>query len=101
MATPYGVMRVYEWGPRDGEKMLFIHGDTTPAPMLGPVAHKLVDKGCRVMMFGTSISGDNTLSGTMARNRSSVVSCAPDADYSFHGRSLGQRVLRHSSRHPA
>ncbi|KAM0797722.1 Alpha/Beta hydrolase protein [Usnea florida] len=51
VATPYGVMRVYEWGPEDGNKVLFIHGDTTPAPILGPVARDLVDKGCRVMMF--------------------------------------------------
>lgn len=56
VATPYGKMRAYEWGPRDGEKVLFIHGDTTPAPMLGPVAHDLVKRGCRVMMFGISMS---------------------------------------------
>lgn len=52
VATPYGVMRVYEWGPKDGEKFLFIHGDTTPAPMLGLVAGDLVKRGCRVMIFG-------------------------------------------------
>ena len=57
VATPYGVMRVYEWGPKDGNKVLFIHGDTTPAPILGPVARDLVDKGCRVMMFGMSRHG--------------------------------------------
>ena len=55
VTTPYGVMRVYEWGPKDGNKVLFIHGDTTPAPILGPVARDLVDMGCRVMMFGMSI----------------------------------------------
>ena len=60
VATPYGVMRVYEWGPRDGNKVLFIHGDTTPAPILGPVARDLVDKGCRVMMFGMSIRHGST-----------------------------------------
>ena len=53
--TLYGVMRVYEWGPEDGMKVLMIHGDTTPAPMLGPIAIQLVDKGCRVLLFGTDV----------------------------------------------
>ena len=52
VTTPYGIMRIYEWGPKDGDKVLFIHGDTTPAPFLGPIAHRLVDRGCRVMLFG-------------------------------------------------
>ncbi len=68
VGTPYGVMRVYEWGPKDGKKMLFIHGDTTPAPILGPVAHDLVKRGCRVMMFGKSIKFDSSSSENMARN---------------------------------
>ena len=50
--TLYGTMRVYEWGPEDGRKVLLIHGDTTPAPMFGPIASKLVQRGCRVMIFG-------------------------------------------------
>ena len=49
--TPYGSIRVYEWGPEDGEKVLFIHGITTPCIALGGVAHGLVDRGCRVMLF--------------------------------------------------
>ena len=52
--TPFGTMRVYEWGPEDGRKVVLIHGDTTPAPMLGPIAAKLVASGCRVMLFGMS-----------------------------------------------
>lgn len=68
VATPYGVMRVYEWGPKDGEKMLFIHGDTTPAPMLGPVARDLVNRGCRVMMFGMFIRVCSNSSEAMSRN---------------------------------
>ena len=54
--TLYGSMRVYEWGPTDGTKVLLIHGDTTPGPMLGPIASQLVEKGCRVMIFGTECS---------------------------------------------
>lgn len=47
-------MRVYEWGSEDGMKILLVHGDTTPAPMLGPIAEELVSRGCRVMMIGAS-----------------------------------------------
>lgn len=54
--THYGSMRVYEWGPEHGAKVLLIHGDTTPGPMLGPVACELVNKGCRVMIIGLSTS---------------------------------------------
>ena len=54
--TPYGVMRVYEWGPDAGRKVLLIHGDTTPAPILGPIAAALVQLGCRVMIIGMCIS---------------------------------------------
>ncbi|KAL8941808.1 MAG: hypothetical protein Q9211_001660 [Gyalolechia sp. 1 TL-2023] len=52
VATPHGTMRVYEWGSEDGPKVILIHGDTTPAPVLGPIANDLVRKGCRVLMFG-------------------------------------------------
>lgn len=44
-------MRVYEWGPEDGHKVLLVHGITTPCIALGAVAHGLVDNGCRVMLF--------------------------------------------------
>jgi len=50
--TPYGSIRVYEWGPENGRKVLLIHGISTPCLSLGSVAEKLVDSGCRVMMFG-------------------------------------------------
>ena len=52
--TLYGMMRIYEWGPEDGKKILMVHGDTTPGPMFSPIAQKLVERGCRVMIFGTS-----------------------------------------------
>lgn len=51
VSTPYGSIRVYEWGPEDGPKVLFVHGITTPCIALGGVAHDLVDKGCRVILF--------------------------------------------------
>lgn len=51
VASPYGSMRVYEWGPEDGPKVLFVHGITTPCIALGGLAHALADQGCRVMLF--------------------------------------------------
>lgn len=50
--SPYGTVRVYEWGPEDGDKILLIHGISTPGIALAELAHKLVRRGCRVMMFG-------------------------------------------------
>ncbi|KAI0386490.1 Alpha/Beta hydrolase protein [Hypomontagnella monticulosa] len=49
--TFYGSMRVYEWGPEDGEKVLFVHGDATPSLLFSKIAQGLVDAGHRVMLF--------------------------------------------------
>ncbi|PTB65291.1 hypothetical protein BBK36DRAFT_1122226 [Trichoderma citrinoviride] len=49
--TPYGSIRVYEFGPEDGEKVLLVHGISTPCITLSRIAHGLVDRGCRVMLF--------------------------------------------------
>ncbi|CAA9965733.1 MhpC hydrolase or acyltransferase [Pyrenophora teres f. maculata] len=49
--TPFGCIRVYEFGPRDGEKVLLIHGISTPSIALTDLAHKLVARGRRVMLF--------------------------------------------------
>ncbi|KAJ5156416.1 Alpha/beta hydrolase family protein [Penicillium capsulatum] len=51
VASPYGSIRVYEWGREDGPKVLLVHGITTPCISLGGLAHALVDRGCRVMIF--------------------------------------------------
>jgi len=51
--SPWGSVRVYEWGPEDGERVLLIHGISTPSIALADLAHKLVGRGCRVMLFGT------------------------------------------------
>lgn len=50
--TPHGTMRVYEWGPADGQKVLFVHGDATPCLIFSKIAQGLVDAGYRVMLFG-------------------------------------------------
>ncbi|KAI1748108.1 Alpha/Beta hydrolase protein [Xylaria castorea] len=49
--TFYGTMRVYEWGPAGGEKVLFVHGDATPCLVFSKIAQGLVDSGYRVMLF--------------------------------------------------
>ncbi|KAK8930431.1 hypothetical protein H634G_07451 [Metarhizium anisopliae BRIP 53293] len=49
--TPYGTIRVYEFGPEDGDKVLLVHGISTSCITLGRIAHALVERGCRVMLF--------------------------------------------------
>ncbi|KAI1173625.1 alpha/beta-hydrolase [Nemania sp. FL0916] len=49
--TPYGSIRVYEWGPADGERVLFVHGISTPCIALGDLGHELVGRGYRVILF--------------------------------------------------
>jgi hypothetical protein len=52
VATPFGSIRVYEWGPQEGKKVLLVHGISTPCIALGGLAEELVQGGCRVMLFG-------------------------------------------------
>ncbi|GAB1311683.1 hypothetical protein MFIFM68171_01893 [Madurella fahalii] len=49
--TPYGCIKVFEWGPEAGEKVLLLHGISTPCVALGTLAEGLVSKGYRVMLF--------------------------------------------------
>ena len=49
--SPYGSLRVYEWGPEDGRKVVLVHGISTPCVALGAVAQGLVDDGCRVILL--------------------------------------------------
>lgn len=42
---------MYEWGPEEGEKILLVHGISTPSIALADLGHKLVRKGHRVMLF--------------------------------------------------
>jgi len=51
VSTPYGSIRVYEFGPENGRKVLLVHGISTPCISLGAVAHCLAENGCRVMLF--------------------------------------------------
>ena len=49
--TPYGVIKVFEWGPEDGEKVLLLHGISTPCLCQSDLADELVAQGYRVMLF--------------------------------------------------
>jgi pimeloyl-ACP methyl ester carboxylesterase len=49
--TPYGTIHVFEFGPEDGEKVLLLHGISTPCLALGTVAEELAGRGYRVMLF--------------------------------------------------
>ncbi|WDK09258.1 hypothetical protein CGRA01v4_00536 [Colletotrichum graminicola] len=52
VATAYGNLRVYEFGPEDAsERVLLLHGIGTPCLALGGVAAEFVAKGWRVMTF--------------------------------------------------
>jgi pimeloyl-ACP methyl ester carboxylesterase len=51
VSTPHGSLRVNEFGPESGRKVLLIHGISTPSPALAPIAEKLADKGCRVLLY--------------------------------------------------
>lgn len=53
--TVYGTIRVFEWGPEEGEKVLLVHGIGTPCIAMGDMAWELVRKGYRVMLFGMSL----------------------------------------------
>ncbi|PHH63099.1 hypothetical protein CDD81_6250 [Ophiocordyceps australis] len=49
--SEYGTMRVFEWGPQDGQKVLLIHGVSTPCVALRDMAREFEALGCRVMLF--------------------------------------------------
>ncbi|KAK3367073.1 alpha/beta-hydrolase [Lasiosphaeria ovina] len=49
--TSYGSIKVFEWGPRDGEKVLMLHGISTPCLSQANLGEALVARGYRVMIF--------------------------------------------------
>ncbi|PHH69007.1 hypothetical protein CDD82_129 [Ophiocordyceps australis] len=77
--TPYGSMRVYEFGPQDGPKVLFVHGISTPCMTLSLLAQACVARGCRVMLFDLFGRGYSDGVGDLphdARLYSSQILCA-------------------------
>ncbi|KAI1414752.1 alpha/beta-hydrolase [Hypoxylon sp. FL1857] len=51
VTTPYGSIRVYEWGPENGDRVLLVHGISTPTVALGDLGHEFAGRGYRVMLF--------------------------------------------------
>lgn len=49
--TPYGNIQAYEFGPTDGERVLFVHGITTPCAVFKGILGKMADAGYRVCAF--------------------------------------------------
>lgn len=49
--TPYGNIHVFEFGPPDGERVLFLHGLSMPCISGSNSAVALAGKGYRVMLF--------------------------------------------------
>jgi len=50
--TPYGRIRVYEFGPQKGKKVVYVHGISTPCISGREILLKLADQGCHVLTFG-------------------------------------------------
>lgn len=93
VATPYGTMRVYEWGPEDGRKVIMIHGDTSPVPILAPIGDALVKRGCRVMMFGMSSKARVRLWIAREKKPCGIVLCT-SAEYSCSRQICGAEAIR-------
>lgn len=51
VSTPYGNIHVFEFGPSDGERVLFLHGLSMPSVSGSNTAVALASKGYRVMLF--------------------------------------------------
>lgn len=49
--TPYGSIRIYEFGPEEGQRLLFIHGITTPSPVFAGILPAMADAGFRICTF--------------------------------------------------
>ena len=44
----------YEFGPEDGEKVMLVHGITTPTPVWKAIAPQLAEAGYRVLTYVSS-----------------------------------------------
>lgn len=49
--TPYGTIRVFEFGPREGPRVLLLAGISTPCVSLSALAEALAARGHRVLLF--------------------------------------------------
>ncbi|KAH8815272.1 Alpha/Beta hydrolase protein [Xylogone sp. PMI_703] len=84
----YGKTRVYEWGPETGKKVLLIHGISTPCLSLGGVAHGLVSRGCRVILFdlwGRGYSDEVSLPHDTALYTTQILAAVTSSPLSWTG----------------
>lgn len=51
LTTPYGNIRYYEVGPKDGKKILLVHGISTPSPAWKFIVPALTQAGYRVLCY--------------------------------------------------
>jgi hypothetical protein len=70
VSTPYGTSRAYEFGPEEGPKVLLVHGISTPCLSLGGLAHELVKRGCRVILYGKNQSLIGAFASGLIQDRS-------------------------------
>ncbi|KAJ2905720.1 hypothetical protein MKZ38_004587 [Zalerion maritima] len=49
--TPYGTVHVFEWGPETGERVMLVHGISTPCISLADLGWEFARKGFRVIVF--------------------------------------------------
>lgn len=101
-------MRVYEFGPESGRKVLMVHGISTSCQTLSYIARDLVDKaGCRVLLFDlfgrgftdgvTGVPHDARLYVTqcLLALASSPLAWSGDAAFDLLGYSMGGGVAVH------
>jgi hypothetical protein len=48
-----GKTHYYLLGPADGQKLVFVHGITSPPPTISSFLERLASKGYRVLCYGT------------------------------------------------
>ncbi|UZJ54035.1 hypothetical protein CBS101457_003355 [Exobasidium rhododendri] len=51
LETPYGKLRLYEMGPKEGKKVLLIHGISQPCPTWRLIVPKLIESGHRILCY--------------------------------------------------
>ncbi|RFU24109.1 hypothetical protein B7463_g12230, partial [Scytalidium lignicola] len=88
----FGTTRVYEWGPETGKKVLLIHGISTPCLSLGSIAHALVSKGCRVLLFdlwGRGYSDEVSLPHNSALYTTQILAAVTSSPLSWTGGASG------------
>jgi pimeloyl-ACP methyl ester carboxylesterase len=66
LQTPYGNIRLYELGPKEGKKVLLIHGISQPCPLWRLLIPKLIESGHHILCY---VSIEDAAEGSM------VVSC--------------------------